>query len=171
MKFLRFFSLLGLLGITLAAFRPASEDVERIMVFKFFYDAASDKLMATEKMEVSRSLVERAMDGKIISVSKESIVSEMRFSARSIRQLAGGLRNEETERYGLVAWKADASAEKASDMVSDDKLLEYLKYSYRAFAHHELRGGVSDAKSFHCSGGECTDRVPPGVDVFVWAAE
>lgn len=171
MKSYRFFTLLCLLGLSLAAFRPVPKDVERMVVFKFTYDASSDKLLATEKMEVSRSLVERGFDGKIVSVSKESIVSEMRFSARSIRHMGSAFQSEETERYGLVAWKGDASTDKEMDAVSDDKLLEFLKYSYRAYARHEMRGGTLEGKNFSCSGGECSDRVPAGVDVFVWSAE
>ncbi len=144
--------------------------VEKTVVFKVTYDAAADKLSATEKMDVSRMLVERNTEGKVVSVSKEAIVSEMRMSARSINSLVNAKGIMKGDTYALVSFRQDASSDKASALPSDDELLEFLKESFRSSARNSFRGSdfsVSD-RGWNCSGGSCSSRVPEGVDVFVW---
>jgi hypothetical protein len=115
-------------------------------------------------------MVERNMEGKVVNVNRQSIVTEMRLSGRAMHSMINMKKKVKGEMYALVSYRQDADSEKATDAPSDDQLFEYLIASFRSYSRNSFRGSDFNVaeKSWNCSGGSCSDAVPFGVDVFVW---
>ena len=168
MKFRRFLTLITVVfSVTLlAAFTIpyANKTAVKIVVYKVNYDAMSNKVTATEKLEVSADMVQRDVNGKITSVNKEAILGQMPMAMRM--QSLTNQRTAGAATYALISVSMDSKLAITSDQV----LIDYLQKGFDSFSKHSFSGSdfSVSGKSWNCSGPSCNAMVPAGVEMFVW---
>lgn len=153
--------------ILLAAFaKPSQTAVDKNIVFRVSYDAAMNKLVASEKLEVSSNLIQRTAEGKILAVNKDAILSEMPMATKMITQSMVG--SNATEMYALVTFHI--SEKTAGDVPTDEKMLDYFKISHDSYTQHNFPGSeyTISGKNWSCAGPSCGFNIPAGIEVYVW---
>jgi hypothetical protein len=160
------FCLFVLASFTVPSGKTVAAD--KNIVFKVSYDASTTKLVVMEKLEINGAYIQRSADGKITSINKDAILSEMPMAQRVLEQSMISKNNYVEEMYALVSF---VSTDKAGlNMPSEQNMIDFLKISYDSFSKNAFMGSdySVSSKGWNCSGPTCGMNVPAGLDVYVW---